>query len=203
MLAIFLLYKRKRRIRHRRKYRFWVKEIFKRRRDRGEFNLYKDIRSKMTANHSDDVIGWHLLSFSRSARRLGCLLQSLNNFDRLLVFWLHDAMHWRVWLATSVVHSYWLSGCVHCVKNRIGSDRCVSCVSCMTCTCGFWFLACVNFLRLLRFLRTFYFGCVFFLTQDLACVACIWMETGLHARSRLSTFIGVVSATHLLTHTHN
>ena len=33
------------------------------------------------------------------------------------------------------------------------------------------FFARVIFLRLLRFLRTFYFTCVFCLTQDLACVA--------------------------------
>jgi len=30
------------------------------------------------------------------------------------------------------------------------------------------FFSCVIFLRLLRFLRTFYFACIFFLTQDLA-----------------------------------
>jgi len=35
------------------------------------------------------------------------------------------------------------------------------------------FIACVIFLRLLRFLRTFYFACVLFLTQCLACVACV------------------------------
>jgi len=46
--------------------------------------------------------------------------------------------------------------------------------------------ACVIFLRLLRFLRTFYFACIFFLTQDLACVACVWMETGLECTTNLA-----------------
>jgi len=47
------------------------------------------------------------------------------------------------------------------------------------------FFACVIFSR---FLRTFYFACVFFLTQDLACVACVWMETGLYCKHLLLTY---------------
>jgi len=67
---------------------------------------------------------------------------------------------------------------LHCVKNRIDSIVTFSCartacVSYVTCACVLLFFACVVFLR---FLRTFYFACVFFLTQGLACV---WMETGL------------------------
>jgi len=68
---------------------------------------------------------------------------------------------------------------VRWVKNRIGSIVAFSyamtaCVSCVTCACVLlFFFACVIFLRLLRFLRPFYFACVPFLTQGLACVACV------------------------------
>ena len=65
-----------------------------------------------------------------------------------------------------------------CVKNRISSIGALfyamtACVSCVTCACVLLFFACIIFLRLLLFLRTFYFACALFLTQDLACVACI------------------------------
>ena len=68
--------------------------------------------------------------------------------------------------------------CVHYVKIRIGSIvafpyAMTACVSCVTCTCVLLFFACVIFLHLLCFLRTFYFACIFFLTQDLVCIACI------------------------------
>jgi len=81
--------------------------------------------------------------------------------------------------------------CVRCVNNRIGSVIAISyamtgCVSCVTCACVFLFLACVIFLCLLR---TFYFACVFFLMQELACV---WMETGLKTMIKIKTkFFGL------------
>jgi len=58
--------------------------------------------------------------------------------------------------------------CVRCVKNRISSIGAFSYamtayVSCVTCACVLLFFACVIFLRLLRFLCTFYFACVLFL----------------------------------------
>jgi len=55
-----------------------------------------------------------------------------------------------------------------------------TCVSCVTCACVLLFFACVIFLRL--FLAHFLFCLRIFLTQDLACVACVWMETGLEWR---------------------
>jgi len=66
-------------------------------------------------------------------------------------------------------------------ENRIDSIVAFSCArtacfSCMTCACVLLFFACIIFLRSLRFLRTFYFACVLFLMQGLACVS---METGL------------------------
>jgi len=54
--------------------------------------------------------------------------------------------------------------CVRCVRNRIDSIVVFSCartacVSCVTCACVLLFFACVIFLCLLRFLRTFYIAC--------------------------------------------
>jgi len=49
-----------------------------------------------------------------------------------------------------------------------------ACVSCVTCACVLlFFFACVIFLGLLRFLRTFYFACVFFSYARLCCIACV------------------------------
>ena len=67
--------------------------------------------------------------------------------------------------------------CVRCVKNRICSVVAISyamtaCISCVTCARVFVFFACVIFLRLLRFLCTFYFACVFF-SYARPCVRCV------------------------------
>jgi len=77
------------------------------------------------------------------------------------------------------------SACVACVKNRIGS---VVAFSCTMTACVLLFFACVILLRLLC---TFYFACVLFLTQGLACV---WMETGL---SSCSIIIYYTSSLHM------
>jgi len=83
-------------------------------------------------------------------------------------------------LATMIVCFDWaflLAGaCVRCVKNL--TQWPLASVAWLALA-YFCFFACVIFSRLLRLLCTFYFACVLFLTQGLACVACVWMETGL------------------------
>jgi len=95
------------------------------------------------------------------------------------------ALDWLLrWLAALIDHSYWLA--LAFVAWKILRNV----------------FACVIFLRLglLRFLRTFYFACVFFLTQDLACVAYVWMGLGHVTTSRLHASNSTVSDYRPYTH---
>jgi len=89
------------------------------------------------------------------------------------------AMHWQPWLAASIEHSYWLA--LAFVAWKIESvlslcflaQRPLASAAWLTLAYFCFFFACVIFLHLLCFLCTFYFAYIFFLTQDLACVACV------------------------------
>jgi len=89
-----------------------------------------------------------------------------------------------IMVATASIEHILLAGaCVWCVKNRIGSIVAFSyamtdCVSCATCACIFLFFDCVIFLHLLRFLRTFYFACVFFLRKILGALRAFEWKPG-------------------------
>jgi len=60
------------------------------------------------------------------------------------------------------------------------------CVSCVTCAYVLLSFTCVIFLRLLRFLRTFYFAYVFFLRKTLRALCAFEWKPGLTPTNRLA-----------------